>query len=223
MPRKKKFDYFQCFVDISDCGVRYVREVDAYFRDQCKLCEEGGSVDGDGLLQKFQELHKIEEESDEIVHEVYTNLATEFVTPIDREDILLLVGELDSVVDDVDDVLQRMFMYNITTIPDSFVQMMDVVKRAVEALNMACQKFTYFKKSESIRERIVKINDIEDEGDRVYITSMHDAYVRAKESHDYDEALTAFGVSGVLNALEKCCDACEHVSDTMGLVIMKNA
>lgn len=222
MARKQKFDYFDAFVRISDCAVDYANALVEFLDKEFENHDSVNRINPDDTIMRFNELHKIEEKADGVTHEIYTQLADEFVTPIDREDILDLVSELDSVVDDVDEVLQRMYMYNISILTLEVIDMAHLVQKTVVALRTACEKFTHFKKSKSIHEYIVKVHDCEDEGDRFYIKAMHDLYAR-RENGDEWTAFDAFGLGGMLAALERCCDACEAAADTIALVLVKNS
>jgi hypothetical protein len=53
---------------------------------------------------KAKRLVDCEHEGDRITHAVYSRLNSTFVTPIDREDIYLLAGRLDDVVDSIEAV-----------------------------------------------------------------------------------------------------------------------
>ena len=222
LARKHKFDYFEAFVKIADYAVEFADELVEFLKDHYDEEKGEGKVSSKETLARLEELHKIEDASDDVVHELVRHLSNEFVTPIEREDILQLSDGLDNVVDELDDVLQRMYMYHMTTITSEVIEMAQVVQEATCAEQKACEKFTHFKKSRSINDYVVKINDCEDRGDRVYIRSVHRIFSRAKEG-SFDSPLDAVGLAGVLAALERCCDACEDVGDSIVTVLMKNS
>ena len=222
MARRNKVDYFELFVKISEYAQEYARELSSFFNEHFDADEGVGHVDGPETLLKLTELHQIEDASDDVTHTIANELLLEFVTPIEREDILTLATGLDDVVDELDEVLQHMYMYCVTTITQEVIDMMAIVTKAVAAVNAACQKFTYFKKSRSINDYLVKVQDAEDEGDSAYIQAVHDIFCRAKE-HEGVRGVEAFGLAGVLASLEACCDACESVADTIVTVITKNS
>ncbi len=220
--RKPKFDYFDSFVQISNCAVQYADALMKFLEEHYDEESQQGVVASKDTLKQLEELHKIEDHSDNIVHDIVAQLAIEFVAPFDREDILHLSEALDNVVDELDDVLQSMYMYHVTYITPEVLEMARVVQDACYAVQKSCEKFTHYKKSRSIKEYIVKINDCEDLGDRTYIKSVHNLYGRAKENK-FDNPLDAVGLAGVLASLERCSDACEDVADTIVTVIMKNS
>src|SRR5919205_2046603 len=54
-----------------------------------------------------------EQEGDRITHDLIQRLNNMFVTPIDREDILLLAGALDDIVDLTEEVADYLGLYKI--------------------------------------------------------------------------------------------------------------
>ena len=217
MARKQKFDYFQAFVDVSDRAVDYASQLVTFLESALERTEAGTPFDANEALERYNELHRLETDCDEVTHSIITALTKEFVPPIDRGDMMTLAKELDDVVDAVDEVLQRMYMYDVKSIRPEAVEMAHIVEEATRAVQSACSMLSNFKKMDILKPFIVKINDCEEEGDQVYIRSMHQIYSQSQKS------LEAYGWGGVLASLEKCCDACETVADTIVLVVTKNA
>ena len=77
-------------------------------------------------------------------------------------------------------------------------------------------EFENFKKSKKIRPLIVELNDVEEECDKIYLASMR---ALTKKSTDVLETVSW---RKIYESLELCADACEHVSECVGSVIMKN-
>ena len=63
---------------------------------------------------------------------------------------------------------------------------------------------------------IVALNDAEEECDRFYLKSMRSL---AKESNN---VWTVIAWRDIYDCMESCADACEHVSECVAAVIMKN-
>ena len=62
---------------------------------------------------KMQRMHALEHEGDEIVHKIIQKLHKTFITPIDQEDISKLVSSFDDVLDYIDAVANRIFLFKI--------------------------------------------------------------------------------------------------------------
>jgi uncharacterized protein Yka (UPF0111/DUF47 family) len=78
------------------------------------------------------------------------------------------------------------------------------------------EEFENFKRSKTIRGKIIAINDIEEECDKLYLRSM-----RALSQNSTD-VLVTISWREIYECLEACADACEHASECVGSVIMKN-
>ena len=70
------------------------------------------NFDPEKLGDQIEEVHAIEHEADLNKHALMQKLAKEFITPIEREDIILLLQQIDNVTDFIEDVVRKMFMYN---------------------------------------------------------------------------------------------------------------
>ena len=57
-------------------------------------------------------VHEIEHKADEVKHKVTAKLLTEFMTPIDREDIFQLLKMIDDVTDAVEEISLKLYLYN---------------------------------------------------------------------------------------------------------------
>lgn len=68
------------------------------------------NFDADQLQNKMKEMHVIEHGGDEARHEMIKKLAKEFITPIEREDVVSMADFIDTVTDTIEDVLIRMYI-----------------------------------------------------------------------------------------------------------------
>lgn len=174
------------------------------------------NYDPDNIVQMLEKMHDIEHNADKKKHEMTEALAKAFVTPVDREDLDMLSHNLDEVTDKIEEILQKFYIYNIQSVYPSAVAFAKNIVKSCELLCDLMREFESFKKSRSIRDLIVQLNDVEEECDKIYLKSMHDL---TKES---DNVLEIVSWRKIYDCLEACADACEHVSECVGSVIMKN-
>lgn len=174
------------------------------------------NYDPNEIEKMLLEIHEIENSADKKRHEMGDALARAFVTPVDREDLDLLSHALDNVTDKIEDVVQKLYINNIREIKPEAVLF---AKKLVKACDLLCTlmgEFDNFKKSKKIQELIIRLNDIEEECDKIYLHSMRDLI---KESKD---VLITISWREIFDCFEACIDSCEHVSECLGSVIMKN-
>lgn len=163
-----------------------------------------------------EKMHEIEHRADDVHHNILSKLSTEFITPIDQEDILHLVQIMDDITDALDEVILDIYMYHIETISDKIVELSKVVNRCVKALDEAVTELKGFKKPERLRAMLIKVNDIEIEADQIYIEAIHELFGRETD------VKSIFSRKVVFEGLENCCDLCEHAADVIEQVIIKN-
>ena len=204
---KKKNDYFEVFGRMVDCSLAAAKFLEGALQD----------FDPATLSPKMEELHSIEHQSDEERHEMMTKLAKEFVTPIDREDIILLASEIDDVTDKIEDVLIRIYMYGITEIRPEGLIFCDIIVRCCEALKTAIEELKNYKKSAMLHQCVVNVNSMEEEGDEYYIKAVRELYTTE------NDPIKVLAWSEIYDRLEECCDACEHVANMVESVVMKNS
>lgn len=203
---KKRNDYFEL---IKNQSAYCVEAADLLEDILCKFHVE--SVDA-----YRTQMHEIEHRADEIHHDILKKLSTEFITPIDQEDILRLVQIVDDITDALDEVIMDIYMYRIDAIPEQVSSFSRIVNRCVKALHEASTELKNFKKPEKLRQLLIKVNDIEVEADELYIEAIHDLFGAGADG----KALLA--AKAVYEELENCCDLCEHASDVIEQVIIKN-
>lgn len=203
---KKKFDYFQYFKDVSDIICEAADHLYATLH----------AFDPETLQSKRDIMHEIEQRADNTKHEMMKLLAHEFITPIEREDIVSLAQMLDNVVDYIEDVLLRLYMFHVQTIRPDGVLFAEVIVKCAKELNGAMEEFKNFKHSQQILQGVVAVNNYESEGDQILIEGIRNLSV----SDASDREL--FVWTDIYEHLETCLDACEDVADIMEEVILKN-
>ena len=168
------------------------------------------------IEQMLAQMHEIEHQADVKKHEMNEALAKAFVTPVDREDLDMLSLQLDDVTDKIEEVLQTFYINNIQTIQPAAVEFAKKIVRSCELLCALMEEFENFKRSKKIRSLIIELNDVEEDCDKLYLASLREM------SQNATDVLAIIAWRDVYECLEACSDACEHVSECVGSVIMKN-
>ena len=208
MAGKKKERYFEMFIEMSAVSCKAA----AFLR------EIFNNYDPSKLKEYMLKMHAMEHEGDEVRHEMVKLLAREFITPVEREDIMAMADAIDTVTDKIEDVLQKMFMYNVKTVRSDAVEGVDTIIACTEALKTALEDFQNFKKSKTINEKIIEINRLEELGDTFYIEATRKVFTDKDIS-----PVDAFSWSHVYHYMEDVVDACEDAADIIEGVIMKNS
>ena len=164
----------------------------------------------------LKNMHEIEHSADKKKHEMNEALAKAFVTPVDREDLDMLSHNLDQVTDKIEEILQKFYIYNIQSVDPAVIEF---AKKLVKSCELLCElmgEFENFKRSKKIHSIIVSLNDVEEECDNLYLTSIREL------TKDRTDVLKVVSYVKIYDCFESCADACEHASECVGAVIMKN-
>ncbi|WP_165054155.1 MULTISPECIES: DUF47 domain-containing protein [unclassified Adlercreutzia] len=208
MAKKQKYDYFKAYEKLTALAVEesdlLINALDGY----------EGSED---LNDVIPAVHELERKGDSINHDVFSSAATDFMPPIDREDIVELAHALDNVLDYIEDVVTHMYMYDIRTMPEDALRFADLIKKSCKALDRAMSEFHNFKKSKKFKQLILDINDYEEEADGLYSAAM-----RRLHTVENDDVMHVLVWSRVYERMERCCDATEHAADIVSTILLKN-
>jgi predicted phosphate transport protein (TIGR00153 family) len=207
MAFKKDYDYFKMFVKATE-----------YSSQAAHILDETLTNFDTGMLKtKMKEMHTVEHGADNAKHEMNRELARAFITPIEREDIMLLSQELDDVTDAIEDVLIRLYMFNVQSIHEEALAFSKVIVKCCEEMKVTMTEFHNFKKSKTILNSIVETNRLEEEGDALYTKTIRKMYLNLQNP------VELMMWREIYDHMEKCCDACEHVVNAVESVIMKNS
>ena len=208
MKKQRTNEYFEGFVS----GMESACKAAEYLEN---LVEHFDPV---RLAEQIDEIHAIEHEADINKHKLMQKLAKEFITPIEREDIILLLQQIDNVTDFIEDVVRKMFMYNTKAMRTEALEFAAIIKQCCYESRDALKELPGFQKnSERLEQAIVKVNDYEEQGDRLYCAAMRRLYCENAEAQDRITWTKLF------DWMEACCDACEDVMESVELVVMKNS
>src|SRR5882724_11186563 len=109
-----------------------------------------------------EELKALEHEGDRLTGELIGLLNTQYVTPIDREDIYALAGAVDDVVDYLDDAAELLDLYRIDKVLEPAVTQCGLLVNAADQLAQALSGLRGLHKAQPL---LLEIKRLEDEGD----------------------------------------------------------
>jgi predicted phosphate transport protein (TIGR00153 family) len=167
---------------------------------------------------KSKRIKEIEHESDVVTHNCVEALHKTFITPIERDDIHRLITRMDDIMDLIEAAAERIALYELTEMTEGAKQLADVIVRAAKALDEAVRSLRDMKHAETILQKCVEINRLENEGDvilrkataKLFRESANDAInvIKWKEIYEY---------------LENATDRCEDVANIIEGVVLENA
>ncbi len=207
MAKKQDAFYFDTFVAAAD----YACQAAAI------LNETMHNFHPEELPRQMEIIHQVEHAADCKKHELMEVLAKAFITPIEREDIILLSHNIDDLVDNIEDVLIRLYCDNIQTIRPDALETADLIVKGCDAVKTVMEEFANFKHSKTLSQSIIDVNTLEEDADKLFFKSIRELHVNSSDP------MEVFCWHELYRYLEHCMDTCEHVVDTVESVIMKNS
>ncbi|HYJ68269.1 MAG TPA: DUF47 family protein [Nocardioidaceae bacterium] len=182
-------------------------------------------VEGAGMLASLLEtdsdrpaiaerMREIEHEADDTTHEIVRRVNSSFITPFDREDIYRLAGELDDVMDYMEEAVDLVLLYEIGKLPGEIAAQVDVLQRATELTADAMPRLRTMK---DLEEYWIEINRLENQGDRSHRRMV------ARLFNGTFEAIEVLKLKDIVDALEHATDALEHVANTVEQIAVKES
>jgi len=155
-----------------------------------------------------------EQEGDRITHDLIRRLNNTFVTPIDREDIILLASALDDIIDLTEEVADYLGLYKIEAPMEQAQRLAHILLQATRQISEAMPRMRDFR---DIGHFTVEINRLENDGDRIVreaVASLFEGGI---------DPMVVIRWKDLFERLEEAIDACETVANVLEGIVIKNA
>jgi uncharacterized protein len=171
----------------------------------------------ENIEEQVAQITEVEHQGDFIVHEVTNLLPLTLITPMDTEDIQRLVSAVDDALDSIHMVSERLLIYRVTDIKKPARRLAHLIVEGAQELDQAVKGLRDKKNYDNIRERIVQINTIENNGDRVLFDGLSTLVQR------HDDIFEFICWKEIYELLEQTTDKIEDAADIIQRVIIANA
>jgi uncharacterized protein len=175
----------------------------------------------DDRERKVRRLRDLEHQGDDITHRIYSALNSTFVTPLDRDDIQGLTSNIDDVVDALEEVGKRIWLYKLgqTTEPARLLakiadEQCAIIAKAVPMLE------TVAKRATEMRTAVLELHRLENEADEALTRALTTLYDGITE---VPALITAIRWQEMYQLLEDTTDRAEHVANSLEGILLKHA
>jgi hypothetical protein len=165
------------------------------------------------LLKKIADLEHV---GDNITHQIFTELSTNFITPFDREDISYLASSLDDIVDYIDGSAKRLYTYKLGETSLAMKKLSEIIENSAREIHVAVANLKDMNNVVRLREAIVRINSLENHADDIFDSAIADLFETEKD------AIQIMKIKEVLSNMETATDKCEDVANVIETIIVKN-
>jgi len=201
IPREEKF--FDLFEELASHNVEAART----FKELAK----NWSIDSPA----FDRIRDIEHEADITTHEIKDRLNRTFVTPFDREDIHELASDLDDIVDLIQAISSRIYLYRVSHSNDDLVQLADILWQATEGVRKAVKELRAPEKKRRLLDHCIEINRLENAGDQALGVAIGRLF------QGTPDPLEVIKWKEVYEVTEAAIDKCEDVANRLESIVVK--
>jgi hypothetical protein len=171
--------------------------------------------------RKVRRLHDLEHRGDEVTHRVFSALNSTFVTPMDREDIAGLAGELDEFVDMMQEVGARLWLYKLVDKPEPALLLSRILIEQATLIQTGMTHLPELRKEGAVlRQQAVELHRLENEADDTLNNALATLYDGVTEVPALIRSLRWGELYGLL---EDATDRAEDIGDRLEGIVAKYA
>lgn len=163
-----------------------------------------------------EQAKEIEHRADSKVHNIINELNKTFITPFDREDIYALAHELDDLVDLIENVIKNIKLYNVKEKRHELEEFKKIIVKAAESLDHSIHSLEE-KKTHLIKDHLVEIHKLEDEGDAIFARATQALFENEKDP------INLIKWKDLIQDQENIMDKFQEVSNIIEGIIVKNS
>ncbi|MBI4790257.1 MAG: DUF47 domain-containing protein [Chloroflexi bacterium] len=200
-----------------------VRFYDYFERATANLLEAAKLQQGlfdhvEDMEDQAAQITETEHRGDFIVHEVMELLPRTLLTPIDNDDIQHLTSSIDDALDSIEETAASVLIYQITDIRPPARKLARLITEGANELHHAVCGLRDKKHFKEVREHIVQINTLENNGDRVLRDALAELVATCR-----DNPFDLIRWKEIYERLEETTDRIEDAGDVLERVIIANA
>jgi len=168
-------------------------------------------VDASALIDK---LRASEHRGDELVKQVHGRLDAAIVTPFDREDILALIQQIDTTVDEMRSAGEFVALHNIEAPLNGVNELAELLSRATET---AVELIARLPRLRDLTPPLEEIQRLETEGDAIYRRTMAELF-----SGEF-KAFFVLRWKDILESMEDALNSLEKTGNIVKSIAVKHA
>ncbi|MBK5262081.1 MAG: DUF47 domain-containing protein [Peptostreptococcaceae bacterium] len=171
----------------------------------------------ENVEDKVSNLKVLETDCDMQAHKILKKLNESFITPFDREDIYNIARDMDDIVDCIEEVSNRFMVFDVKEMRPEAIVMSDLIMQGIRELDVLFKHLKEIKLNTIVREQIIEVNRIENEGDIIYRRALTKLFKNEKDP------VKIIKWKQLYELLEESMDSCENVANIMEGLVMKHA
>ena len=162
-----------------------------------------------------RELNGVEHACDDVAHRTMEQLNKTFITPLDREDIHVMILRIDDVVDLTNAAANRMAYFGIQKPTQHAINLAKQVVRGSEKLADAVHGMYSSRNYEQVMRDCIAVHEVENAADDILHIALAELFATEKN------AIEVIKWKDIYETMEKITDRMEDVANVLQGVIVK--
>jgi len=162
-----------------------------------------------------RELNGIEHACDDVAHRTMEQLNKSFITPLDREDIHVMILRIDDVVDLTNAAANRLAFFGIQKPTQHSVNLAKQIVRGCEKLSEAVHGMRSARNYERVVQDCIAVHEVENAADDILHAALAELFATEKN------AIEVIKWKDIYETMEKITDRLEDVANVLQGVIVK--
>ena len=168
------------------------------------------------VKEKRHAIELLEHKGDQITHDIYQQLNSTFITPMDPEEISKLASSLDEVLDYIDGATEKMYYYNIEGTDSHMIELAKIIHMSSIEIESAVKAIRSIKDPRYIEERCIELNRLENLADDVLAHAVTELFKTT-------DAITIIKLKDIYEHLETATDNCEDVANVLSDIAIRHS
>ncbi len=194
-----KFNIFDLLLPREIKFFKYLTDQAEIFIEGCesfkKLVSGIESMSDDERKNMIKRINELEQKGDDLEHHIIDELHKTFITPLDREDIHMIVLNVDKSLDILNSIARKFEIYGINKVPVNVCRFADVLcEISIELRKL----FAALESKNDLNQIVRRIHELENKADDLFHTSMAELFhgkhtpvdiIKYKEIYEHLEAV----------------------------------
>jgi len=165
----------------------------------------------------INQIEDLEHANDELIHNIFTELGRNFITPFDREDIHYLATSLDDIADTIYAAAKKINFYKVNPNDLGIQKLAEIIDQSAGLVKNAVTSLRDMKNLRLVTESLVKINSLENQADDVFDMSIERLFETEPDAKEVIKKREIYTV------MEIATDKCEDAANVIESIIIKYA
>jgi predicted phosphate transport protein (TIGR00153 family) len=182
------------------------------------LCELFATDDKDHRYELCRQIKAEEVKGDKVSARILKELNDSFITPFDREDIDALADRVESTIDTINRVAQKVLLYAPEVFPLHTLQLTEIIQKGTLEIDGAVSSLSHLQKADSgFRKHYKEIKILEETADVIYEQAIMSLFKEEKNT------VELIKLKEIIQELEKTANKINNAGKVLKTIFVKYA